>query len=378
MIFLTYNDNFGGIYKSQVIDVCSFLEKEFDVKVKLVAFVSLRNYTTQKKAIKKNYLNSIVVPMFPKVKFWKLNVVTLFLICLFTGERKIWARGPFSANISIYLKKIKLVKKVLFDGRGAYHAELTEYNVVADISVINSIEQTEKKALVKSDAQLAVSNKLVDWWKAKYNYTPINFTVIPCTLSNFFYREFISEGEWLAARKSAGYAENDIVVIYSGSSAGWQSFNLVDDFLFKLFSENEYVKLIFLSNEMPTESKTFKTFRDRINTKWLKPEEVSSLMIVADYGILIREKSITNQVASPVKFAEYLACGLQVLISEGIGDFTDFVKQLNCGHVFNENLKIEPIPFTQKAKNHQLALQYFVKEANTNKAAYQKLLGFIS
>jgi hypothetical protein len=152
----------------------------------------------------------------------------------------------------------------------------------------------------------------------------------------------------------------------------------VDDFLFKLFSENEYVKLIFLSNEMPTESKTFKTFRDRINTKWLKPEEVSSLMIVADYGILIREKSITNQVASPVKFAEYLACGLQVLISEGIGDFTDFVKQLNCGHVFNENLKIEPIPFTQKAKNHQLALQYFVKEANTNKAAYQKLLGFIS
>jgi hypothetical protein len=100
-------------------------------------------------------------------------------------------------------------------------------------------------------------------------------------------------------------------------------------------------------------------------------------MIIADYGILIREQSVTNQVASPVKFAEYLACGLQVLISEGIGDFTDFVKQQNCGKIFNENIKIEPIPFTQKAKNHQLALQYFVKEASTNKAAYQKLLYFI-
>jgi len=378
MIYLTYNDNFGGIYKSQVIDVCSFLEKEFNEKVKLVAFVSLRNYNAQKKSIKANYSNALVVPMFPKMKFWKLNTLTLFFICLFTSEKKIWARGIFATNISIYLKKIKLVNKVLFDGRGAYQAELTEYNVVADSSVVNAVEQTEKNALINSDAQLAVSNKLVNWWKVKYNYTPINYAVIPCTLSNFFYREFVNEIEWLEVRKSAGYTENDIVVIYSGSSAGWQSFNLVDDFLFNLFNKNEQVKLIFLSNEIPTEAKTFKKFADRINTKWLKPEEVGSLMIVADYGILIREQSVTNQVASPVKFAEYLACGLQVLISEGIGDFTDFVKQQNCGYLFNENIDIEIIPFTKKAKNHQLALQYFVKEANANKAAYQKLLSFIS
>ncbi|MEO8762256.1 MAG: hypothetical protein ABI388_11980 [Bacteroidia bacterium] len=378
MIFLTYNDNFGGIYKSQVIDVCSFLEKEFTVKVKLVAFVSLRNYTAQKKSIQANYSNSLVVPMFPKVKFWKLNTVTLFLICLFSRENKIWARGTFATNISISLKKVGVVKKVLFDGRGAYQAELTEYNVVADKSVVNSIEEIEKNALVKSDAQLSVSNKLVEWWKAKYNYTPINYAVIPCTLSSLFYREFINETEWLVARKSNDYTENDIVLIYSGSSAGWQSFNLVDDFLFKLFSENENLKLIFLSNEIPKESKTFKQFANRINTKWLKPEEVSALMIMADYGILIREQSITNQVASPVKFAEYLACGLQVLISEGIGDFTDFVKQHACGKLINESIKIEKIPFAQKAKNHQLALQYFVKEANTNKTAYQKLLSFIS
>ena len=36
MIFLTYNDNYNGIYKSQVIDVCKFLQKELLVKVKLL------------------------------------------------------------------------------------------------------------------------------------------------------------------------------------------------------------------------------------------------------------------------------------------------------------------------------------------------------
>jgi hypothetical protein len=376
MIFLTYNDNFGGIYKSQVIDVCGFFEKEFALNVKLVAFVSLRNYSAQKKQIKTNYKNSLIVPMFPKVKFWKLNTLILFFICLFTGERKIWARGSFAANMGIYLKKTGFVKKVLFDARGAYQAELTEYNVVEDAGVINDIERIEKKALLESNAQLAVSNKLVNWWSEKYNFKPVNFSVIPCTLSDFFVGTFMSEDERLSARKNAGYAENDIVLIYSGSSAGWQSFHLVDDYLFAVFSCNDQVKLIFLSNEIPENSKTFKKFGHRINTRWVKPEEVKSLMIIADYGLLIREQSITNQVASPVKFAEYLACGLQILISDGIGDFTDFVQQQGCGKLFKKDNQPESVPFAQKVKTNQLALQYFTKEAPANKAAYQKLLGF--
>ncbi|MHB8403569.1 MAG: hypothetical protein ACYDCN_16330, partial [Bacteroidia bacterium] len=101
MIFLTYNDNFSGIYKSQVTDVCSFLQKEFAVKIKLVALVSIRSYATQKQLIKLGYPNSVVLPMFPKVRFWKLNTITLFLICLFSGKRKVWARGPFACNMAV-------------------------------------------------------------------------------------------------------------------------------------------------------------------------------------------------------------------------------------------------------------------------------------
>ena len=377
MIFFTYNDSFSGIYKSQVIDVCSFLEKKFSIPVKLIALVSIRSYSKQKRLIKLNYANALVLPMFPKVRYWKLNTIILFLICFFLGENKIWARGPFACNIAIYLKKLKLVHRVLFDGRGAYQAELTEYNVVEDSNVKNNIEQIERIALLRSDAQLAVSTKLVEWWKEKYSYASNSYAIIPCTLSDFFCKEFINESEWMLAREKSGFKKEDIVLVYSGSSAGWQSFSLVDDFLHELFSKNVHVKLFFLSDAPPSESRTFKKFPDRINTQWLKPEDVSSLLITADYGILIRESSITNKVASPVKFAEYLACGLQVLISEGIGDFTDFVKKEHCGLIFNEVTNLQGIPFIQKAKTHQLALQYFSKEADNNKEAYKKLLAFI-
>ena len=378
MIFLTYNDNYSGIYKSQVVDVCSFLQKEFDIPVKLVAFVSIRSYMSQKKNISSNYTNSVVLPMFPKVRFWKLNTITLFLVCLFSGDRKVWARGAFAANMATSLKKMKLVKSVLFDARGAYQAELTEYDVVEENIIKKNIERIEHTALTKSNAQLAVSNKLVEWWKLKYNYVPVNFAVIPCTLSNFFYKEFISEAEWLSERKKNGYTKDDVILVYSGSSAGWQSFNLVDEFLYDMFSAHNDVKLIFLSNEIPKESKIFKTYSNRITAKWVKPEEVNQLLIMADYGLLIREQSITNQVASPVKFAEYLACGLQVIISENIGDFTGFAKEHQCGQLFSKDIRVEKVSFTQKLRNNQLAKQYFLKEANENKRAYKKLLDAIS
>ncbi len=56
---------------------------------------------------------------------------------------------------------------------------------------------------------------------------------------------------------------------------------------------------------------------------------------LCDYGLLLREKSITNKVASPVKFAEYLYAGLRVLISPEIGDYSEMVSYYNLGHVVN-------------------------------------------
>ena len=378
MIFLTFNDPYNGIYKSQVIDVCAFLEKEFSVRVNLVAFVSLRTYREQKKLITSQYARAYVFPMFPKVKYWKWNSLSLFCICIFLKESVVWSRGPFATWMALFLKKRGGVKKVLFDARGAYQAELTEYNVTGESSVRGEIEKIERLVLNHSDAQLAVSHALIKWWDTKYQFRPQQYAVIPCTLSNFFGSYFTSKSDLEQARQKAGFQAGDIILMFSGSSAGWQSFELIDDILYRLFLENEQLKLIFLSNEKPDSSKIFQSFPDRIVMQWLKPEEVKNRMCLADYGILIREKSVTNQVASPVKFAEYLSCGLQVLISDQIGDFSRFVEEQACGIQFKEGVKLVPVSFEQKWNTNQIALRYFTKEADTNKVAYKRLLDFLS
>ncbi|HXB39276.1 MAG TPA: hypothetical protein VNZ49_01970 [Bacteroidia bacterium] len=374
MIFLTYNDSYSGIYKSQVIDVCSFFEKEFSCKTRLVALVSIRNYSEQRRLIKSNCKNSIILPMFPKAQFWKLNTFSLFFVCLFTGEKKIWARGPFACNMALSFKKPGLVKKVIFDARGAYKAELTEYQVVQNDTVKKSIAEIEEKALAKSHAQLAVSEKLVEWWKTQYNFTSEKIVIVPCTLSESFITQLPGEEKIKELRTNLGFKESDIILAYSGSSAGWQSFQLVDEFLFSTFSKNENYKLIFLSNKIPNQSKTFKQYADRIVTKWVKPDEVKNILYAADYGLLIREKSITNKVASPVKFAEYLACGLNVIISEEIGDFTDFVRQHHCGSILNNNTSFSKITYAEKQKNNKLSLTNFSKQSPALRKAYSLLL----
>ena len=69
---MTFNDSPGGIYKSQVIDVIK-LYQENGFNAKLIAFVSIRNYFKNRNEIKSLLPNSIVFPLFPRLRFWKLN-----------------------------------------------------------------------------------------------------------------------------------------------------------------------------------------------------------------------------------------------------------------------------------------------------------------
>src|SRR5690606_12687918 len=61
------------------------------------------------------------------------------------------------------------------------------------------------------------------------------------------------------------------------------------------------------------------------------PPDVSQYLAAGDLGLLLRDDTVVNRVASPVKFGEYLAAGLPVIISEGVGDYSDAVRRHRLG-----------------------------------------------
>src|ERR1700758_141224 len=124
MVYLTYNDAPGGIYQSQVIDTCRFLEDTFDEEILLVAFISARNFLATRRKIKLAYQHTIVVPMCPGINNWQKNRFLLKLIMLTRQKENIIARGVFATLLA---RASKRFAKVCFDARGAYAAEWSEY-----------------------------------------------------------------------------------------------------------------------------------------------------------------------------------------------------------------------------------------------------------
>ncbi len=64
-------------------------------------------------------------------------------------------------------------------------------------------------------------------------------------------------------------------------------------------------------------------------------------LMASDMGVLLRERDPLNEVAAPTKFAEYVMTGLPVLISEYVGDYSNFVAENNLGLVLPNKAKIE-------------------------------------
>lgn len=59
--------------------------------------------------------------------------------------------------------------------------------------------------------------------------------------------------------------------------------------------------------------------------------EVPRIVGESDLGILVRDNTVGSRVACPVKFAEYLAAGLPVIATAGIGEVDDMLRESGCG-----------------------------------------------
>ncbi len=363
--YLTYAEPPSGVYSSQVSDVIRFVNRELNAEIRLVAFISLHEYKSKKAHILKEVPDAIVLPMLPKANFWKLNVIALWMLCMIYRPATIIARNVIAANMALRVRNISPVKRVCFDGRGAIAAEWNEYDVTVVDSWKKAIDDLEGRAVNETDFRIAVTEKLVDYWHEKYGYTEGKHVVIPCTLNSDFAPRVIEEEAKNKARATLGADRDDVILVYSGSISGWQSFPTVYKYLSPFLKKSPKNKIVFLSKAEENIEKLTNEFPGQIIRKWVNHKEVPEVLAACDMGILIREQSITNRVAAPTKFAEYLSAGLPVIISENIGDYSAFVRLNKCGIIANghELPQITKSPYEVRSRMIELVTNNFTKKA---------------
>jgi hypothetical protein len=65
-------------------------------------------------------------------------------------------------------------------------------------------------------------------------------------------------------------------------------------------------------------------------------EEIPKFLNASDIGMLLRHKHLMNEVSAPGKFGEYTACGLPVLMTDGISNFSEELSKTDYGIVLRD------------------------------------------
>ena len=365
ILYLTYNDRPSGVYWSQVTDVVMHLNTLGMEPVRLVALVSIRKFWSTRKAIRLRVPDAIVLPMMPRARYWRMNLGWVSMVCRRFKPSGIIGRGIFATHMALEMRERGKIAKVCLDGRGAYAAEWEEYRVVDDERLIEQCRPLEADALHRSDMRISVSRALVKHWKARYGYAGSSYVVIPCTLGIDIIDPVGQDQN--AVRAELGWSTGDRIMVYAGSTVDWQSLELVEKQLVPLLAAEPSLKLLFLCEESPETISLMKKFPDQVERRWLRHEQVRRFLMACDIGILLREDSLTNRVASPTKFAEYISAGLPVLISPYLGDLSDLVMEHRLGLVVAEDGSVPPIHCPDQKERERLlsvAREQFTKRAH--------------
>ena len=348
----------GGVYQSQIIDWLELFNKNglnFElIQIFQIQSILKKNHKKQKQKIKNAFsFKTHFWYLFPNVYFFRLFDKYIFYLYLIRSIYKypylvFFSRADIGGEM-VFLKKIYPNKiKFIYDLRGAWveeHLWSIKKNNSYSIKQYRNLSRIYYSEFLRqkvADKIFVVSNTLKDYFINHYNSKAEKFVLYPCLSSSdkFYFDVYLR----IQSREELGFENEDIVFVYSG---GVLNKYHIPDSIIRMFDRiSKYesrAKLLLLIK------KSSKDLKEQIsNNKNIKLIEgvpnnkVVDFLNAADYGFLLRENIILNNVAFPTKFAEYLLSGLPVIISESLIDCVKYCKKYNSGFVVS-NSDVEKI-----------------------------------
>ncbi|NKI26851.1 glycosyltransferase family 4 protein [Arenibacter sp. 6A1] len=149
---------------------------------------------------------------------------------------------------------------------------------------------------------------------------------------------------------------------YIGGLSSWQNIDKVLSLFNELLNSSKHYSLHIATFDHVKAKELIYRYveqdkRNRVTLVNVRTSlEVEDFLSKMEYGFLIRDNILLNNVASPIKLAEYLACGVNPIISDSLVEFKDLILDYDCGIVIeNEN-------------NHQAILKLLEHKTNSKNA----------
>jgi glycosyltransferase involved in cell wall biosynthesis len=405
ILYLVSRENIlePGVLKSQVLDLASqIIKSSGDTEITVLSFPSInrffkyfKNYSAIKKYSRERGVRLLTIPIFPigrsimptwAIPFFLVQTVpwVLFFRLLYRFDT-IHARAYLSALIGRVLRKIGFKIGLVFDVRGAYLLEgITYGRWKRSDPDYGTWERLEEKLFSDSDRVVVQSSGLMDYVQKIAPAAKVE--LIPPGVNEQTFA--ISEKDRERGRREFGI-EKRFVVVYSGSLGNFHE----PDFLAKCYSvirkdlPNPYFLAVTHSNPGALVASLQNHGIPGNEFKVVSsPKDIGKVLPLGDAGLHIMDDLPITPTVVSVKFGEYLASGLPVIVTKNMASVTNLVEEHRCGVVLDgfdrkdTRVKIQKLveEHSSLKKNAlKLAKDYFSVEVCADRylRIYEKLAG---
>lgn len=317
-------DGIGSVFDSQVLALLNAVNQK-NVFRKVYLFLGISNEEQKNKYLKiKSSVGIEIVPFksypnYPVFNYLKRKSIkkALTLQNKDLDEVVFHTRGELTAWHLSRILESRFHRNIIPDIRGTSIEEIEEFY---DMNKIQKLVKTyNNKLALQSLNKFAkisvVSGSLKEYLVNNYNVSPGKIFITPSLAGkDFTFNEELRK----KIRNELTLNEKDLLIVFSsGGTANWQN----NDSLTWLADKG--FKVLNLSKK--------EILHNNIINRFVSYSEMPTYLNAADFAIIWRDKSIVNQAASPVKFSEYICCGLPVIANKNVDRINEFISTHSCG-----------------------------------------------
>lgn len=250
------------------------------------------------------------------------------------GIELVHARSHIPARMALALKR-RFGIKMIFDVRGLMADEYVDAGHWRQGSIPYRLTKaTEHRALAACDGIVTLTERIwpiIKEWDGLHDRS-VAHEVIPCCAD----LELFSFSETDRVQRRAELRLKDrLTIVYSGSIDGWYLTEQMADFFAEVLKSRRDAHFLWLTpirhERIRSLMKERKIAGNDYTVLAAAPRDVSSYLSAADAGLAFIKPCFSKLASSPTKYAEYLACGLPLIINAGIGDADSLVTGEKAG-----------------------------------------------
>lgn len=262
-----------------------------------------------------------------KVRESAVGVVRAFARAARRAPDIVHGRSYFSTAICDVVATTFPRAKLIFDCRGMIGDEYVDAGYwQRDRIEYRLVKRYEARAFRRSEGVVVLTNALRRWVSEHGYLGPrTRIEAIPCCVDLERFR-FDPEAR-TKLRTELGLQER-IVIVYAGSLGSWYREPDLARFagILKRRSQQRIAFLVLTpssSDELVRLLEAEGLQSDEIVVRRARPSEMAQYLSVGDIGLSFITSCFSKKGSSPTKVAEYLACGLPVVVNGDIGDQAD-------------------------------------------------------